>query len=445
MKPTTTFRKWLYPALVVFCTTFAAFIFLNGSSKTTYPTLKERTGALALAPEWAETKASYEQLVLELKQKPKDAKSILQLAKLLMNEGRASGDFNYYNQEALSLIEQVLTQQPTHFEGICLKSMILLSQHRFQEARTLATSAAQANPHNAFVQGLLVDAQVELGDYTQAVATCDRMVQIRPDIRSYSRVSYLREIHGDLPGAMEAIEQAIAAGVAGREETEWARMVLGHLYEDSNQLAKAKATYEAALQFRPDYPFAWAGLGRIARYQKDYNLAVSCFEKAASVMNEVAFFAELAAIYQLNQMPEKAAQCYQATLQAMQADNTVASKDKTGGHNADFELAQLYLQTGALQDGLKHATAEYHRRPENIDACELMAWALYLNGQPDRGMPIAQQALKTGSQKPERLVKTGLILFAAGQKETGKTLVEQGLQLKPYMDETLLALANNLR
>ena len=53
------------------------------------------------------------------------------------------------------------------------------------------------------------------------------MVDIRPDIRSYSRVSYLREIYGDYPGAIEAMKMAVDAGVAGDEATEWARIQLG--------------------------------------------------------------------------------------------------------------------------------------------------------------------------------------------------------------------------
>jgi hypothetical protein len=45
------------------------------------------------------------------------------------------------------------------------------------------------------------------------------MMAIRPDLRSYSRVSYLREIFGDIPGAREAMLMAIQAGYPGQEET----------------------------------------------------------------------------------------------------------------------------------------------------------------------------------------------------------------------------------
>ena len=438
MKSTTSNRNLLYTFLVLFCVTFAALIFVNGKSQSSIPELKPRQGALAAAPEWVETQATYKKLIAELKVKPDDARNTLLLAKTFMNEGRATGDFSYYNKAALDLIEAVLTKDPKNFEAICLKSMVFLSQHRFAEGKAVAEEALKANPHNSFVYGLLVDAHVELGDYAQAVEMCDKMVSIRPDIRSYSRVSYLRELHGSVPAAIEAIQQAIAAGVPGREDTEWARMVLAHLYEDSNDLPNAKLQYEMSLQNRTDYPFALAGLGRIARYQKDYPTAVAYFEKASLVMNDVSFFEELAEIYRLNGQEDKAATCLRVTTQALLADNISSKKDKNLGHNADYELAIMYLRNNQPDKALAFARAEYNRRPQNMDAAEVFAWSLFKNGQTAEAANLIKETLRTNSQKPERLVKAGIIMANNGQQMEGKALITKGMSLKPYMDETLV-------
>jgi tetratricopeptide (TPR) repeat protein len=441
MKSTTSTRNILYSVLVLFCTVFGAFIFMNGKSKTTLPTLKPRTGALAQAPEWVETQASYNKIMVELEAKPGDIRNSLLLAKTFMNEARATGDFSYYNPAALDLIESVMAKDAQNFEAICLKSMVYLSQHRFAEGKLVAEQALMANPHNSFVYGLLVDANVELGQYQKAVDMCDKMVGIRPDIRSYSRVSYLRELHGETAGAVEAIQQAIAAGVPGREDTEWARMVLAHLYEDSNDLEKAKIQYETALQHRPEYPFALAGLGRIARYQNDFAAAVAYYEKASAVMTDVSFFEELAEIYRLNGQNDKAETCWRVTSEALLADNASAGQDKNRGHNADFELAQLYLKNNQPAKALPYARAEHNRRPDNMDACELLAWSLYLNGQQAAAMPIMEQAMRTNSQKPERLLKAGIIYASQGETAKAKTWINKGLSLKPYQDPALVALA----
>jgi len=444
MKSTTSTRNILYTVLVLFCATFAAVIFVNGKSKNTFPTLKARSGALAQATEWAETQVTYNKLVTELEAKPGDARNTLKLAKTFMNEGRATGDFTYYNKAALDLIEMVLAKDPKDFEAIALKSMIFLSQHRFAEGKVIAEEARRTNPHNSFVYGLLVDANVELGDYATAVTMCDKMVSIRPDIRSYSRISYLRELHGEVPASIEAIQQAIAAGMPGREDAEWARMVLAHLYEDTNQLDKAEAQYTFSLQHRPDYPFALAGLGRIARFKKDYATAVSYFEKASGVMNDVSFFEELAELYRLNGQEDKAEKCTRITTEALLADNISSKKDKNLGHNADYELAILYLKNDKSDKALEFARAEYQRRPQNMDACEIFAWALYKNGQNAEAGQHLNTILRTNSQKPERLVRAGIIMAANGQTEAGKSMITKGLGLKPYMDESLVKTAETI-
>ncbi|MBL7825369.1 MAG: tetratricopeptide repeat protein [Saprospiraceae bacterium] len=442
MKPTIFSNKLLYPALVVFCLTFAAFIFLNGKSKVGIPELKQRAGALANAPEWAETQITYEALLAELNKKPDDPKTTLQLAKTFMNEGRATGDFSYYNASALELIEKVLGNDPKHFEATCLKSMIFLSQHRFAEGKEIAETALKLNPYNSFVYGLLVDAYVELGEYEQAVEMCDRMVNIRPDIRSYSRVSYLRELHGDRDGAIQAIQQAIAAGVNGREETEWARMVLAHLYEDNNLPDRAREQYEISLQKRPDYPFALAGLAKLESQQNNLPAAIQYYEKAAEVMSEAAFYTELAGCYAKNGQAEKAENCLRATVAALK-NNQATGEAATAAHNSDFELANLYLGAGQPQLALPYAQEEYKRRPKNIDACEVLAWSLYQSGKTNEAKPYIESALRTGSQKPERLVRAGVILAAAGEQLKGQELIKKGLSFKPYLDAKLATEAHS--
>lgn len=433
MKPT--IRRSLYALLTVFSLVFAAFIFVNGKDKSAFPELKDRTGILANDPEWPTVKANYEKLLQELETKPEDKKTLLQLAKTFMQEGRVTGNFSYYNKAALDMVDLVLKKDPSHLEAICLKAMTFLSQHRFAEAKELAENARQLSPHYSFVYGLLCDANVELGNYTEAVASADKMVSTRPDIRSYSRVSYLREIHGDVPGAIEAIQLAVSAGYPGAEDKSWARMVLAHLYEDSNALDKAEEQYQIALTERPDYPFALAGLGKIARYKKDYPKAIEYFEKAKTVMADASFFEELIDLYRLNGQNDKADECARITIDALLSDNISAAKDKSLGHYSDMELAQLYLKTNQLDKALQHAKSEQQRRPENIDACETLATVLFKMGKAAEAAPLLETALRTNSQKPERLVLAGKVKIAVGQQAEGEVLVAKGMALKPYMEQ----------
>lgn len=431
-------RKILYSLLVLFCVSVAGFIFLNGKSKVTFPMLKERVGALATSKEWEITKEAVAKINHDLQSKPEDAQLLLSLAKEFMQEGRITGDYSYYNKASLDLINGVLNKDPENFEAMCFKSMIFLSQHRFDEGKVVATEGMRQNPYNSFIYGLLVDANVELGDYKEAVAMSDKMVSVRPDIRSYSRISYLREIHGDIPGAIEAIKMAISAGYPGYEETEWARMVLGHLYEETNDLKSAEMQYLQALEERPEYPFALAGLGRIAHYKKDYKAAIQYYEHAKNVMSDASFFEALIDLYRLDNQAAKADQYAEMTLNALLADNITASKNKDEGHFSDKEIADIYLKKKEYKKAVDHAMTEWKRRPQNIDACETLAWIYYVSGQADKAAPLVKTALRTNSQNPELLVKSGLIMIANGQEKEGRELIQKGMAKKPYMDESLV-------
>jgi len=57
--------------------------------------------------------------------------------------------------------------------------------------------------------GVITDAQIELGRYSESVETLQSMVDLHPDMSSYSRVSYLRELHGDISGAIDMMQRAV--------------------------------------------------------------------------------------------------------------------------------------------------------------------------------------------------------------------------------------------
>jgi Tfp pilus assembly protein PilF len=161
-------------------------------------------------------------------------------------------------------------------------------------------------------------------------------------------------------------------------------------------------------------------------------------------MADAAFFEELIDLYNLNAHPEKANKIAENTLNALLVDNISANKDKDAGHYSDRELAMLYLKLGQLDNARKHAETEHQRRPQNIDACETLAWINYKQQQADKALPLIQTAMRTNYQNPELLVKAGLIYIANGKNADGKQLIEQGLSLKPYMDETLASEAKTV-
>ena len=244
--------------------------------------------------EWLIAKKNIDKLTAKIKANPEDTRSALALANAYIMEARISGNTAYYDRAAMKTVDHILAKDPANYEALMLRSLIQLSQHHFAEGLATAEAAVKIDSNSAFVYGLLVDANVEMGNYKQALDAADKMISARPDLRSYSRIAYLREIHGDYPGAVDAMKMAIEAGIPGEESTEWCRIQLGKLYEHVGEKEKAGFQYRLSLAARPGYAYALAGLGRIANSERKYDSAVLYFEQAAALVNDPGIKGDLA-------------------------------------------------------------------------------------------------------------------------------------------------------
>lgn len=402
-----------------------------------YYALQDRKGDLATLPEWTATRNQAATLSKALKEDPADKKAALALAALFVQEARITGNYAYYDLAAMKQVDHVLKSEPDNFEALLYKALIHLSQHHFSEGLAVAAKAQRINPYNAFVHGILVDAHVELGNYAEAVKQADKMISIRPDLPSYSRISYLREIHGDLPGAADAMKLAVDAGPPGADGTEWARVQLGHLYESMGDLQRAFEQYTTALEERPGYAPAIAGLGHIAMAKKDYPTAIQQYQQADSLINDYAYKEELVDLYRLTGDKAKGDALARSIVTTMSEASEAAKGDESIGHYADKELAYAYLKVGAVDKALEHALAEYNRRPDNIDVNETVAWVYYKQGTYAKARPYIEKALKTGSKNPVLLCRAGLIYAKAGEKIKAKQLLHDGLKNHPAISEDL--------
>lgn len=431
-------RKNLYALLfAVSGILFAVIVIYAKKPGSKYPVFLERKGVLAQSAEWLSTKQTMQGLLANLEANPKDYKSELSLAELYIEEARITGNHAYYDQAALQLLNDVTTNDPKNFQALCDQATVLLSQHHFSDGLLAAKQALPLAPYSTSVYGLLVDANVELGHYDEAVKMADKMVSLRPDLRSYSRVSYLREIYGDLPGAISAMNMAVKAGYPGLEQTEWSRMILAHLYESKGDLDSAEIQCKFALAERPDYAFAVAGLGRIEKARGNYKQAIAYFEKAKNTITEFSFADELTDLYRLNNEQTKAKQSAEEVI-AMLSPNANADENTIGhGHYADKELAYAFLKTAQYDSALAHAKIEYDRRPDNIDICETMAWVYYKKGAYAEANKYIDKALRTNSSNPTLLCRAGLIKTKTGDSAKGSMLITKALQQNPFLEPGL--------
>ena len=435
-------KKYLYILWISILVASVGFVIIKfktdaaAKDAAVYPLLP-RKNELQNNGEWVFAKNNIDKLMAKIKANKEDTKSMIALANAYIGESRISGNTGYYDKAAMHMVSKVLALDANNFEALTLKSLLFLSQHHFSEGLSTAEAAQKVSPENSFLYGLLVDGNVEMGNYPQALDAADKMVSLRPDLRSYSRIAYLREIHGDYPGAAEAMQRAVTAGAPGQESTEWCRVQLGRLYENMGQTDKALFQYQLSLAARPNFAYALAGLGRLAVFEKKYDSAIIFYRQADSLINDYGIRENLALLYRHVGKKTESDTLYNNLIKEMSNNAKIENSDAGIGHYADREMAYVYLHTDNFDKALEHATAEYKRRPKNIDVNETMAWVYYKMGDYAKAQTYIDAAFITNTQNPVLLCTAGLIFAKAGNKEKGKTLLKAGLKNNPVMPEDI--------
>jgi tetratricopeptide (TPR) repeat protein len=414
------------------------------NEEVSVPTLLKREKTMGNESEQKSISEAYDKAIGNLKLNPDDLRQYIKLAGVYIAEGRITGNAACYSSAAMQMADRVINENSANkdlaFQALSIKSAVLLNLHQFKEALDVAQKAEKMNQVNAAIYGALVDANVELGNYAQAVQDCDKMVSIRPDLRSYSRISYLRQIHGDNRGAIDAMKMAVEAGGAGDENTEWARVTLGDLYMNIGNLDSAEFQYKYSLGYRGDYPFAQIGMAKVEKARKHYDSAIVLTKAAIGTMSESGFVAQLADLYELKGDDKKAAEIREDVIDLLKEGEK--ENEKAGiKHNGNREMANAYLSANKYDKALEYAKKDLKMRPENIDANELASWICYQNGDYATAKTYADKALRMNTKSPATLYKLGLVYTKAGDAAKGNALLQEAQAMAPFMDKRLVLAA----
>src|SRR5215212_7836718 len=219
------------------------------------------------------TDASISRLQDQLRTNPEDWQAYSQLGLTYLQKARETGDPTYY-QKTEEALDKALALQPGDYASIGAKGALALARHDFSGALGWGEKAKQINSDRTYAYGVIADSQIELGRYEEAIATLQMMVDLRPDMSSYSRISYIRELHGDTRGALEMMQLAVDSGTPNAENTAWVRTQLANLYFNTGDLEQAELEYQLTLQNRPHYVYALVGLGLVNAAQGDPDEAI---------------------------------------------------------------------------------------------------------------------------------------------------------------------------
>lgn len=322
---------------------------------------------------------------------PNSAGGYNQLASAYMQKARETADFSF-NANAEDAIIRSLAVEPDNYDGLKLRTKLQLTNHRFAEALETARHSQTFRDDDHDVWGQITDALVELGDYPGAVKAAQKMVDLRPDTSSYSRVSYLRSLHGDTQGAIVAMIAAVkAANPNDPESVAWCRVQLGNELMNAGKLEEAEREFDTALQIFPNHSLALQSKARARIAAGDLQTAIAIYERGPDSADASQALGDL--FTRLGKTD--AAKAAYEKFESLEREN--AAIEKSWRHMVNFWLDH----DQNLEQALKLASDEYNSR-KDIFTCDSFAWALFKNGRIAEAKKVIKEALRTGT-KDQRL------------------------------------------
>ncbi len=355
---------------------------------------------------------------------PKDGLAYLHLGEAYLQKARDTGDPSYYTK-ADDVLKQANTYLPNDAEVFAAQGSLALERHQFREALALGTKAHTFDQFSAAALGIMGDAQVELGAYPDAIKTIQAMADVRPDLSSYARVSYIRELRGDYAGAESAMQQAAMFGAGAPENLAWTSWQLGTLYFDQGKLDAAQHEYERSLSIVPHYVHGEGGLATIAAARGDYDSAIAHYHTAINVMPYPEYVIKLGDVYAAAGRNEEAQREYGLV-------DAIERLYEANGVNTDMDLALFdadHLRN--MQRARELAHKALTDRP-SVMAADVLAWTLYQSGDCAGAATAEEQAMRLGTRLPLMLFHAGMIARCAGDNAAAQRYLTQVQDLNPH-------------
>jgi len=340
---------------------------------------------------------------------PRAAERIAVRGLQLQQQARATGNPALYPRVEREL-RTALELEPANATALRGLAALAASRHRFAESLEHAERAQRLEPQIAAAYGLIGDANLELGRYSNAFAAFERMARLKPSTSAYTRVSYARELLGDLDGAIEAMELAIDASIGVAEPSAWTRTLLANLLLSQRRMAEAESRYREALAFVPGYPAALAGLAEIRAGAGDLAAAAALYRRAAAEAPVPQFAAALGDV--LEQLGRRA-DAERAWRRAERLERLFAAN---GGRNL-LETAEFDLDHDRnIRSTLERARRGRAERP-SVEGDHVLAWALYKNDRCAEARPGSLRSLRLGTLDVDGLYHHSLIEACVGNGE----------------------------
>ncbi|MDQ6785936.1 MAG: tetratricopeptide repeat protein [Acidobacteriota bacterium] len=362
-----------------------------------------------------------------IEKSPSDPKGYNALCAAFIKKARETGDFGF-NAKAETALNRSFeaAAAENNYDAIKLKAMLLLVYHRFDEALETAGQAKNERPDDSQNYGAMTDALIELGRYDEAFDAARAMMNLRPGTNSYTRAAYLRELQGDVKGAIEAM-RAAAEAAPDPETVAWCRVHLGDLLLNAGNLTAAEHEFDIALYHFPDYHLALAGKARARLAFGDLPAAIEFYKQAQARVPLPETAIALGDLYTKLGQPDEAKKQYDL-LEFIERTN-----QPVGGTYSRL-LALFYADHDIkLDEALAIAERERAARSD-IYTCDALAWCLYKKGDFADAKKAIDEALRLGTRDARISYHAGMIAQSLGNRADAVKRLRFALKINPAFD-----------
>jgi tetratricopeptide (TPR) repeat protein len=345
------------------------------------------------------------------------------LATALVRRAQETSDASFYTQ-AEDAVKKSLELSPNNFETEKIQVSILLGEHEYPAALEAARTLNKRVPDDVMVYGLLTDADVELGNYSDAENAAQWMLNLRPgNLPALTRAAHLRELFGDPEGAYELMEMAYQS-TPPTETGERARILteMGHIRLASGSMDAAEKLFQQALAVFPSYPCALGNLAQVRITQKRYAEAVVLLEQRYQGAARSESLYDLAEALQLAGRNDEAKKAFSEF-------ETKSLLESSKRDNSNRELV-FYYSDHVRQPvkALDVAKQEYAWR-RDVYTLDAYAWALHVNGQDAEARKQIEIALAVGIRDSRIFAHAGEIVLKLGDRVAAQNYLQQAVAL----------------
>src|ERR1700733_9316984 len=348
------------------------------------------------------------------------------LGDALMQKARETMDLSYYGR-AEAAYRQSLALNLNYANALVGIAWVLSGRHEFEQSSDWANKAVKVEPNRADAYGLLGDAATEMGDYDSAFEHYQKMLDLKPDIASYSRAAHLLFITGGFKKATLLMSKAIGAGGPYPENGAWWIAQMALLDCAQGAYVPAEQLLTAGLKETPNNYHLLAAMGRVKAGMKDFPAAIEYYKRAQNIVPQHEVVVALGDLYTIEGRTEEADRQYALV-------DFLRKLNKANGVIGDLQMAQFLADHDKdLDEALGLVENEYKTRP-TVYGADTLAWCYYKNGRIAEARKYSAKALSQETPEAMFLYHRGMILAKDGDIGGARKVLYQALSQNPYFE-----------